>query len=146
MREPTSYVGAIDLTAREEAILDRITLDLVTDTDGFEVYSLKAKLIPLLMDLLQKRNAIPKQRLDYFDDPQFRSGRIKGAHRNLFERNGTVGVEIYQHPHFLKYLRYFLFGADLPPDVLDRFKSLVIRHSPSAAATSKTFRTWQRTL
>jgi hypothetical protein len=130
MCEHTSYVGAIVLTAEEEAILDRITLDLVTDTDGYEAYSLNAKLIPQLMDLLQKRNAIPKQRLDYFDDPQFRSGRIKGSHRNLFERNSTVGIEIYQHPHFLKYLRYFLFGADLLPDVLDRFKSHVNRHLP----------------
>jgi hypothetical protein len=130
MREHASYIGAIELAADEKALLDRITLDLVTDTDGYEAYSLNAKLIPQLMDLLQKRDAIPRHRLEYFDDPQFRSGRIKGSHRNLFERNGTADVEIYQHPHFLKYLRYFLFGADLPAEALDRFKSLVIRHSP----------------
>jgi predicted nucleic acid-binding protein len=128
---PSQALSAIGIF--EEVSIAKSTEDLVHLTGGrsvYEAYSLNAKLVPQLMDLLQKRNAIPKQRLDYFDDPQFRSDRIKGSHRNLFERNSTVGIEIYQHPHFLKYLRYFLFGADLLPNVLDRFKSLVNRHSP----------------
>lgn len=74
-----------------------------------------------LMRLLLQRNAIPDVRLKYFEDPAFRSGRIKGSYRSLFERNKTVGDDIYRHPNFLKHLRYFLLGAELPYHVMETF-------------------------
>lgn len=48
----------------------------------------------------------------------------------MFERNGNRGDEIMQHPHFLKYLRYFLFGADLPADMVAAFSERVKSLSP----------------
>jgi hypothetical protein len=51
----------------------------------------------------------------------FTSGRIKSSRRGLFERNGTSGTAIYEHPNFLKYLRYFLEGAALPVALIDTF-------------------------
>lgn len=122
------YVGAIELTPEERVLLDRITLHL--DTDAYEAYSANAKAIPPLMDSLLRRGGIPKHRLEYFDNPKYRSGRLKGSHRNLFERNGTAGRQILEHPHFLPYLRYFLFGADLPSDALDEFKTKVGKLPP----------------
>ena len=43
----------------------------------------------------------------------------------MFERNGCTGQEIYTHPHFIPYLRYFLFGADLPDAVIPEFEERV---------------------
>ena len=43
----------------------------------------------------------------------------------MFERNGCTGQEIYTHPHFIPYLRYFLFGADLPDAVIAKFEEKV---------------------
>jgi hypothetical protein len=53
------------------------------------------------------------------------TGRIRTSHKGLFERNNCAGDEIYTHPHFLKYLRYFLFGAELPPNVVAEFEAEV---------------------
>ncbi|RYE41141.1 MAG: hypothetical protein EOP24_38105 [Hyphomicrobiales bacterium] len=35
----------------------------------------------------------------------------------VFEGNGTRGAEIFSHGHFLKYLRFFIHGANLPERV-----------------------------
>ena len=40
----------------------------------------------------------------------------------MFERNGSPDEEAYTHPHFIPYLRYFLFGAYLPEPVIGRFE------------------------
>lgn len=74
-----------------------------------------------IMRSLLQRNAIPEVRLRYFEDPAFRTGRIKGSYRALFERNKTTGDDIYRHPNFLRHLRYFLSGAELPRNVIDTF-------------------------
>jgi len=74
-----------------------------------------------LMTSLLQRKAIPEIRIKYLEDPVFRTGRIKGSHRTLFERNKTTGDDIYRHPNFLKHLRYFLSGADLPSHVIATF-------------------------
>jgi hypothetical protein len=80
--------------------------------------------------MLEARGAIPKCRIDYFNDPEFRTGVPKGSHRNLFERNNTRGREIYEHYSFLKYLRYFVLGANLPEPVIQEFRAEVERRAP----------------
>jgi len=35
------------------------------------------------------------------------------SHLQVFEKNGTRGDDVFRHPHFVKYLRYFLYGPDL---------------------------------
>jgi hypothetical protein len=50
---------------------------------------------------------------------------VQASHKGLFERNGNRGEEIYEHPHFLPYLRYFLYGADLPATVIAALKAKV---------------------
>lgn len=36
------------------------------------------------------------------------------------------GRAILEDPNFLKYLRYFLFGPDLPADTINRFRQVLI--------------------
>ena len=51
-------------------------------------------------------------------------GRGK-SHQNVFERNGCSGDAIFEHAHFLKFLRFFLFGPDLPLEDQLQFKDAV---------------------
>jgi hypothetical protein len=37
----------------------------------------------------------------------------------------NTGEEIYTHPHFLEYFRYFLYGANLPDAVIASFEAKV---------------------
>jgi hypothetical protein len=53
------------------------------------------------MKSLLSRDAIPESRQKYFDDPTYRRGVPRGSRKALFERNGTVGENIYRHPNFL---------------------------------------------
>jgi hypothetical protein len=51
-------------------------------------------------------------------------GRGK-SRQQVFESNGTAGDDIFRHPHFLPYLKYFLFGPDLPHETIDCFRQAV---------------------
>jgi hypothetical protein len=112
----TDFTTALE--PAEKAILDSIELDQLkldgtADSNGHAVLA--------LMKLLIKRNAIPAIHVRYWQDPEYRDGRVKASHKGLFGRNGTEGDEIYEHPNFLSYLRYFIYGADLPSRVIAAF-------------------------
>ncbi|BAL73736.1 hypothetical protein [Bradyrhizobium cosmicum] len=120
---PSSREYAIQLTGAEAALLAQIELDM--GKLKFESAQSNAPAVVALMKSLEERKAIPEIRLRYWLDPDLNHGRIKSSHKGLFERNGTKGQEIFEHPHFLPYLRYFLFGADLPPSVISTMKERV---------------------
>src|SRR4030043_125540 len=52
------------------------------------------------------------------------------SRKEVFENNGTSGDDILRHPHFLKYLRYFVQGPDLPPQTITIFSQAVCDLSP----------------
>lgn len=108
----------IELTVSEHQLLERITFNL-GDHDA-----VRASLAPMasLAESLLGRSAIPAIRLSYFTDPECNIGGRGKSREDVFERNGTAGVEILSHPHFLKYLEYFIFGPDLPLSTIDAFK------------------------
>jgi hypothetical protein len=114
---------AIELTDEETVLLSDIELDAM-QLDYEKLKRQEPHVLGLLKSLLD-RGAIPQTRLRYWSDPNFQNGRVKASHKGLFERNGTVGQEIYTHPHFLDYLRYFLFGAQLPERVIAEFGVVV---------------------
>lgn len=114
---------AITLTEDELMLVREIEFD--ASKLDHEAYVRQAPLILDLLRSLVERNAIPEIRLRYWTDPSFKSGRIKASHKELFERNGTKGQEIYTHPSFLKYLRYFIYGANLPAAVVAAFENTV---------------------
>lgn len=114
---------AIKLTDNESVILSGIELD--QSALDHEQYKRQGPMVLNLLKLLAERNAIPEVRLRYWSDPDYQIGRLKASHKGLFERNGRQGDEIYTHPHFLKYFRYFLFGAQLPTGAITEFEEVV---------------------
>lgn len=112
----------IKLTNEELNLLEKINFS----SNNFDV--LRDSLEPqrLLTDLLLKREAIPAVRLKYLSDPEFNpSGRGK-SRIQVFEKNGTPEEEISSHANFMKHLKYFIFGPDLPEYVISDFISTVV--------------------
>lgn len=110
----------IELTTTERELLLQIKFHSTSHED------IRSSLTPMvkLVESLQKRDAIPELRILYFIDPERNPGGYGKSREEIFERNGTSGPEIYAHPHFLKYLEYFIFGPDLPLSVIEKFKEV----------------------
>jgi hypothetical protein len=114
---------AIRLEPTETAILASIEFDAhklrheTAQTNGSAVVE--------LMRLLVKRRAIPEARARYWADPKYQHSNMKASRKEIFERHGNKGEEIYKNLHFLPYLRYFLYGADLPSKVIAALKAEV---------------------
>jgi hypothetical protein len=117
----------LKLTADEAALVSEmdIELDHPHHADGRAAYLKNQKPILMLMRSLEARNGLPEERLSYWQDPSYHRGRIKASRRGPFERNGCGSDDIYAHPHFIKYLRYFLFGSELPDAVIQEFEEAV---------------------
>jgi len=117
----------IELTDEEKTLLVRIDLrdSIPRGEDAHARYLANRDPLLALVKSLSERKAIPKQRLAYWNDPSYFTGKSKVSHKGMFERNGTRGADIYAHPHFLPFLRYFLFGADLPETAIREFEEQI---------------------
>lgn len=117
----------IELAEEEVALLSKIDLRShhQNHDEGHAAFLANQEPILALLKSFTKRRAVPDVRLNYWNDPSYRSGRIKGSRKGLFERNNCTGADIYTHPHFLEHLRYFLFGAELPDAVIEEFEKKV---------------------
>lgn len=117
----------LQFTDEEETLVARIDFDhgRTTGVDPHTVYLSNQEPIVALLASLTEREAVPAGRLAYWADPDCNPSRIKGSRKQIFERNGTTGREIYTHPNFVKHLRYILFGADLPVHVVEAFEEEV---------------------
>ena len=109
------------LTEAEQKLVERIDFTLNTLTPNFHdvLQQSCAAAGPLTKSLL-KRRAIPDVRLAHFTAPDRNVGR-NYSHQEQFERNGTHGDDIFEHGHFLPYLRYFIYGPDLPAATIAGF-------------------------
>lgn len=117
----------IAFTEEEADLLSKIDLRShhQNHDEGRAAYLANQEPILALLKSLSARRAVPDVRLNYWNDRDYRSGRIKGSRKGLFERNGCTGADIYTHPHFLEHLRYFLFGAELPDALIEEFERKV---------------------
>ena len=117
----------IELSDEEKALVEAIDLRMSHSNhdEGHTAYKANQRPILALLESLNERGAIPEERLKYWNDPDYYAGRLKASHKGVVERNGCTGQEIYTHPHFIPYLRYFLFGADLPDAVIAKFEGKV---------------------
>jgi hypothetical protein len=108
----------IELTAHERNHLAQIKFGHVTNSE------IRASIMPMvaLLSSLQRRDVIPEARMLYFTDPERNPGGRGRSRQDVFEGNGTAGIEIQAHPSFLQYLEYFVFGPNLPRYVIDQFK------------------------
>jgi hypothetical protein len=113
---------AIQLTDKESVLASRI--DFNPEKQNYESWKPIADAMAELMASLLERGAIPLARRKFFTEP-FIGGHGR-SHMQVFEGNGTRGDDIFRHPNFVKYLRYFLHGADLPKTVIEAFQRKVI--------------------
>jgi hypothetical protein len=99
-----------------------------------------------LMGLLLKRNAIPDSRLRYLTDERYNGSNPRSSRLELFRRNAHSNAEMYEHPHFWKYLQYFLWGAKLPETVISQFSQLAAEKYRDHGSLEKMARQLSRTL
>ena len=110
----------IPLTDSESALLERIAFDWSRHDE------IRASIMPMvaLAESLLKRDVVPEVRKLYFTDPERNPGGRGKSRQQVFEENGTAGAEILAHPHFLPYLRYFIYGPRLPSSIINEFKEV----------------------
>lgn len=126
----------VQLTNTEKEMLRRIQFDLDQISDREQAKSNWEGARNLTLSLL-KRVAIPEIRLRYFTKPEFCTARGKKSHKEIFEANGTRGNEIFEHPHFLKFLRYFIYGPDLPAATIKGFCDFMRKEVSISGSTDK---------
>lgn len=118
--------ATVELTQREKELLSRIDFyPSSRESHDAGYWNGVGEASLALMRSLVARAAIPDIRTKYFTDPKFNVGGRGKSRAAVFEKNGTRGDAIFRHPHFLKYLHYFLYGPDLPEDVAAAFRKKV---------------------
>ena len=105
------------LTSGEEKLLDKITFGFGHGDDG--VIHESCEVAAPLAVLLRARNAIPEIRIRYFTDHEFNVGTKKSREQVL----GLTGDAIFSDPRFLEYLHYFIYGPNLPDQVITEFSN-----------------------
>ncbi|SHG06886.1 hypothetical protein SAMN05444274_1334 [Mariniphaga anaerophila] len=130
-------MNQIELTEKEKS-LHELALKCNFKNDFEE----NQKSLDALLDLTESliaREAIPKNRLKYFLDRDFQHGRTKLSRKEVFESNGTKGKQIFRHPNFIKYVDYFINGANVPSDLYDVAKSIFESNNYQDDAIEKIF-------
>lgn len=108
----------IPLNEYEESLIKNIDFDITNKNNIKKSGENILKLIPLI------KSKIPKIRWDYFSEPEHCIGCRKKSRIQILEENGNKSIEdIFTHPHFFRYLKYFIYGPDLPEDVIKEFRS-----------------------
>ena len=132
-------MGRIDLTPGEQALWEQI--HFASRSSRIDHDKLRASIGPAyqLARSLLEREAIPPIRWRYFTDHKLNIGGRGKSRQEVFERNGTSGDAILKHPHFHKYLRYFVLGPDIPSEAIAEFAALVRDCGPVTSGDTKAF-------
>ena len=120
-------VERVQLTNAEQALFEQVNYDEQAPANlrpqaPETIFDASAHLTHMLLE----RRAIPEVRLRYFTDSEFNIGGRGKSRKEVFVSNGCRGEDILRHPHFLKYLRYFILGPNLPHDVIAGFRQILI--------------------
>jgi len=122
-------ISPIELSEEERTLWERIDFNppLVGGNDNSVRDSIEPgyKLTLSLID----RKAIPAMRWNYFSDPELNIGSSK-SRKQIFEQNGTRGEDIFKHPNFHQYIRYFVLGPDLPDATMTTFSDAISHCEP----------------
>jgi len=108
------------LTGEEAELLNQITFG---SNHNHEVLRMSCVAAGSLAKSILDRKVVPEVRIRFFTDAEFNIGSKK-SRKEVFESNGTVGSDILSHGHFLPYLHYFIFGPNLPGEVIASFCEL----------------------
>ena len=92
----------IKVTDEEKVLVEAIDLRLShgNHLERHAAHEANKRPILALLQSLFEREAIPEERLRYWKDPAYNTSSGKASHRDVFERNGCMGWEIFAHPHF----------------------------------------------
>jgi hypothetical protein len=115
-------IGPIELTEEEQDLAVKIVFDLTAVQLKYEQAVDNGERAATLIKSLLSREAIPDSRQRYFADPSYNASNPKASRASLFLRNVGTWDGLYRHPHFLPYLKYFLYGADLPIALKESFQ------------------------
>lgn len=137
----SSTIPVVELLPQEMELLKNLGDFSINTKEDIEVRKAMLKSSKELSNSLLNRNAIPKPRLRYFSDPKCNLSNPRISHEQIFEDNGKKGSAILEDPSFLKYLKYFIYGPNLPESLLselyrikaesfydDDFKDLALLH------------------
>jgi hypothetical protein len=113
------------LTEEEEKLLAQINFDPTHDSAEYdEILRSSCAAAAALTESILARQAVPEVRRRYFTDPKLAIG-TKKSRKQIFEQNGIRGRAIIEHPHFLRFLQYFIFGPQLPEPVIEEFVRII---------------------
>jgi hypothetical protein len=115
-------IGQIQLTKGEQDLTTQIVFDPPTDF-GPDRTAENSELAARLFKSLLTRNGIPEARRRYFTDPRYHAEDTRSSRYQLFRRNVDSEDELTRHPHFLKYLHYFVYGTGLPEEIQQAFQA-----------------------
>lgn len=141
-------IGQIELTDSETALYAQVSEAerLLGEDHDYQRVQLAGVASRELIQFLMQRHAIPEQRLSYFADKAYNPSDTRASKRDRFLRNAGSAGAMYEHPHFWKYLLYFINGADLPRPVVLAFAEIAKNEMRDWDALSKYARKVTRTL
>ncbi len=113
----------IELTDEEKAWIAEIVF--VPDNPHEQWHTERnQELASLLTHSIFRRDAVPKHRKLWFIDPVLNPGGRGKSRKDAFQ--GSSDPErMIRHPHFLRYLHYFIFGPKLPQPLMAEFDRAV---------------------
>jgi hypothetical protein len=113
----------INLTLEEEELAQSLDFD-ITQGD-WELRMARLNAAGALTESLLKREAIPEIRRQYLTDPELNIGGHSKSRIQGFTAHGIQGSAIFRHANFLKYVRYFINGPELPTATVAGFRRIV---------------------
>ena len=120
-------VKALRLTNAEKKLLARLDVEAPRGTHGAGTAPYSGDAACALTKSLIRRHAIPEVRVQWFTSPDYNIGGHGKSRQRIFERNGVRREGIFRDPNFVRYLRYFIYGPDLPVSVVQSFEAEVAR-------------------
>lgn len=106
-------LGKIELNELEKEIYDQLPEKAPKEHDQWLEIASKAE---QLMGSLMDRGGIPAIRWEVFANPEH-AELGKQSKLEQFQEHGNN--DVFRHPNFLRYLRYFVEGPLLPASVID---------------------------
>ncbi|MBA3040388.1 MAG: hypothetical protein KJ670_12580 [Alphaproteobacteria bacterium] len=114
----------IELTEEEQELINKIEFDPMKVTDH-QRWQINSELAFRIITLLLRREAVPNHRIQYFTEPAYNFGGRGKSRRELFLAKAKTYENMFRHNHFLAYLRYFVYGPNLPEELIASFRKAV---------------------
>lgn len=121
----TDAAFTIELTAPEREMLASLSFEPLSFKGDHAAFLRNANLAHQLTTSLVERKGIPVHRVRYFIDCEYNPGGRGKSRQDSFIKNGNDHDGMLRHPHFLKFLRYFIHGADLPAVIIGQYTDAV---------------------